>query len=157
MTSSIGAWIHWSPVNSLHKGQWQGALMLSLSRAWMNGWINNREAGILRRHGAHCDVTAMVNAGINPHSLIIYPQRNKATTQSKTIWLFHETFCTCPYSCAFDVSGSLKYHTFGKRRHEDQFVIPACLKTSALSSAYVILPFVWWMKSYIRWRDPNVK
>ena len=37
--------IHRPPVNSPHKGQWRGALMLSLICAWMNGWVNNREAG----------------------------------------------------------------------------------------------------------------
>ena len=50
-----------SPVtlNSPHKGQWRGALMFSLICAWINGWVNNREAGDLRRHRAHCDVTVM--------------------------------------------------------------------------------------------------
>ena len=42
--------IHRSPVNSLHKGQWRGALMFSLICAWTNGWLNNRETGDLRRH-----------------------------------------------------------------------------------------------------------
>ena len=37
------------PVNSLHKGQWRGALMFSLICVWINGWANNREAGDLRR------------------------------------------------------------------------------------------------------------
>ena len=37
--------IHRSPVNSPHKGQWRGALMFSLICVWMNGWVNNREAG----------------------------------------------------------------------------------------------------------------
>ena len=27
--------------------------------AWINGWVNNREAGDLRRHRAHYDVTVM--------------------------------------------------------------------------------------------------
>ena len=39
--------IHWSPVNSPHKGQWRGALMFSLICAWTNGWINHRDAGDL--------------------------------------------------------------------------------------------------------------
>ena len=47
------------PVNSPHKGQWRGALMFSLIRARINGWVNNREAGDLRRHQAHCDVIVM--------------------------------------------------------------------------------------------------
>ena len=40
--------IHRSPVNSLHKGQWRGALMFSLICAWINGWVNNGGAGDLR-------------------------------------------------------------------------------------------------------------
>ena len=51
--------IHRSPVNSPHKGQWHGALMFSLICACINGWVNNREAGDLRRHRAHYDVIVM--------------------------------------------------------------------------------------------------
>ena len=48
-----------SKVNSPHKGQWRGALMLSFICAWINGWVNNRDAGGLRRHCAHYDVIVM--------------------------------------------------------------------------------------------------
>ena len=51
--------IHWSPLNSPHKGQWRGALMFSLICAWINGWVSYRGAGNLRRHIAHHDVTVM--------------------------------------------------------------------------------------------------
>ena len=51
--------IHRSPLNSPHKGQWRGALIVSLIYAWINGWINNHEAGDLRRRRAHHDVTVM--------------------------------------------------------------------------------------------------
>ena len=51
--------IHRSPVNSPHKGQWRGAFMFSLICAWINGWVNNREAGDLKRHNAHYDVIVM--------------------------------------------------------------------------------------------------
>ena len=51
--------IHRSPVNSPHKGQWREALMFSLNCVWINGWVNNREAGDLRRYRAHYDVIAM--------------------------------------------------------------------------------------------------
>ena len=51
--------IRQSPVNSPHKGQRHGTLMLSLIGAWINGWVNNREAGDLRRHRAHNDVIVM--------------------------------------------------------------------------------------------------
>ena len=52
--------IHRSPVNSRHKGQWRGALMFSLICTWINGWVNNRETGDLRRYRAHYDVTVML-------------------------------------------------------------------------------------------------
>ena len=52
--------IHRSPVNSPHEGQWRGALMLSLICVWINGWVNNCEAGDLRRYLAHYDVTVMI-------------------------------------------------------------------------------------------------
>ena len=47
------------PVNSPHKGQWHRALMFSLICVWINGWVNNREAGDVRRYRAHYDVTIM--------------------------------------------------------------------------------------------------
>ena len=47
---------------SPHKGQWRGALVFSLFCAWINGWVNNREAGDLRRHRAHYDVTVMLQS-----------------------------------------------------------------------------------------------
>ena len=46
--------------NSPHKGQWRRALMFSFICAWINGWVNNREAGDLRRHRAHYDVIIML-------------------------------------------------------------------------------------------------
>ena len=51
--------IHRSPVNSLHKGQWRRALIFSLICVWINGWVNNREAGDLRRYRVHYDVSVM--------------------------------------------------------------------------------------------------
>ena len=51
--------IHRSSVNSPRKGQWRGALVISLICAWINGWVNNREAGDLRHHRIHYDVTGM--------------------------------------------------------------------------------------------------
>ena len=47
-------WIH-----SPHIGQWRGALMFSLTCAWIHGWVNNCEAGDLWHNPAHYDVTAM--------------------------------------------------------------------------------------------------
>ena len=52
--------IHRSPVNSPHKGQWRGALIFSLICTRINCWVNNGEAGDLRRHRAHYDVIVMM-------------------------------------------------------------------------------------------------
>ena len=48
-----------SPVNFPHKGQRRGALIFFFSCAWMNDWVNNREACDLRRHRAYYDVIVM--------------------------------------------------------------------------------------------------
>ena len=41
------------------KGQWRGALMFSLICTWINDWVNSREAGDMRRHRGHYDVSVM--------------------------------------------------------------------------------------------------
>ena len=38
--------------------------MFSLICAWINGWVNNREAGDLKHHHAHYDVTLMTKLNI---------------------------------------------------------------------------------------------
>ena len=58
-------WRHQMETFSPHKGQWHGALMFSLICAWRNAWVNNREAGDLRLHRAHYDVTVMTYASDN--------------------------------------------------------------------------------------------
>ena len=51
--------IHRSPVNSPHKGQWCRALMFTFICARINGWVNTRAAGDLRRYRPHYDVIVM--------------------------------------------------------------------------------------------------
>ena len=47
---------YWA-LDSPPKGQEPGALMFSLMFAGTNVWVNSRQAGDLRRHGTHYDVT----------------------------------------------------------------------------------------------------
>ena len=54
--------IHRSPLNSPQKGLWRRALMFSLICARINGWVNNGEAGDLKRHRANCDVIVMLSS-----------------------------------------------------------------------------------------------
>ena len=67
--------IHRWPVNSPHKGQRRRALVFSLICAWINGWWNIHEAGDLRRHYTHYDVTVMLATEV----LIVY--QNEFLTQ----------------------------------------------------------------------------
>ena len=60
--------IHRSPVNSPHKGLWRGALVFPLVCAWIIGWVNNREAGDLKHHHTHYDVTVMRSRETSTHS-----------------------------------------------------------------------------------------
>ena len=53
--------------NSPHKDQWRRALMFSLISTWINGWVNNGDAGDLRDHRTHYDVIVMSAA--NPVGL----------------------------------------------------------------------------------------
>ena len=66
--------------NSLHKGQWRGALIFSLICAWINAWVNNREAGDLRRYRAHYYVSVMeINDIIHTTQFITWWRHDKET------------------------------------------------------------------------------
>ena len=79
--------IHRLPVNSLHKGQWRGALMFSLICVWTNSWVNNREAGDLRRHRVHYDVIVMRTQAISWANDNLVPRRIFASLGALTRWL----------------------------------------------------------------------
>ena len=51
--------IHRSPVHSRTKAS-DAELWYFFICAWINGWVNNGEAGDLRHHRAHYDVTVML-------------------------------------------------------------------------------------------------
>ena len=84
-----------APVNSPHKGQWHGALMFSLICAWTNGQTNHRDAGELRRHRSHNDVTVMLNADkktLTPVYLCIRPQKLTSLDQPGAYFNIKITF-----------------------------------------------------------------
>ena len=76
--------IHRSPVNSPHKGQWHGALMFSLICACINGWVNNRKAGDLRRYSTHYDV--IVVHSYHMLEYILYSPAVKLRTELRYFW-----------------------------------------------------------------------
>ena len=67
--------IHRSPVDSPHKDQWRWALFFSLICTKANGSANTRDAGDLRHHCAHYDVTVMIKF------TIMHPHRFSAATK----------------------------------------------------------------------------
>ena len=88
--------IHRSPVNSPHKGQWRGALIFSLICARIDGWVNNRKAGDLRRHVVHFDVIVMQSSSQMPISVLLHQ-----TTPGVGHW--NETFYTDVFSCQISI------------------------------------------------------
>ena len=75
--------IHRSPVNSPHKHQRRGALMIfSLICAWTNRWVNNRDTGDLRHHRAHYDVIVMLSG---PHCVEAARPKRKGWTPFKIL------------------------------------------------------------------------
>ena len=80
--------IHRSPVNSPHKGQWRGALMFSLICVWINGWVNNREAGDLRCYRVLYDVTVMWILKVD--QILAYCQSEYSSIRNsvRIVWIF---------------------------------------------------------------------
>ena len=72
------------PVNSPHKGQWRGTLMFTLICARINGWVNNCEAGDLRRNRAHYDVIVMIMCKYYGIYLINWPAIQQFTVNTIT-------------------------------------------------------------------------
>ena len=71
------------PGNSPHKGQWHGALMFSFICAWINGWVNKRAAGDLRRHRAPYDVIQELIRPRNYHGAL-----GSLVTHDRWNWLW---------------------------------------------------------------------
>ena len=72
--------------NSPHKGQWRGALMFSLICVWINGWVNKREAGDLRRRRDHYDVNVMKLAAVGDRWVLYI-----SSESSRFLQVFHRT------------------------------------------------------------------
>ena len=92
-----------SPVSSPHKGQWRGALMFSLICAWINRWVNDREAGYLKRYRVYYEATVLKTLSyIGVFKILTFWGRDKNAAISQTFlnafsliqmyefrWFFH--------------------------------------------------------------------
>ena len=88
--------IHRSSVKSPHKGQWRGTLKFSLICVWINGWVNNREAGDLRHYPTHDDVTVMLLDHLSIDMFLkikvyFFVFQNKFNTTRLNWWIFSES------------------------------------------------------------------
>ena len=77
------------------ENQWRGALIFSLISAWTNGWTNNRDAGDLRRHHAHYDVTVM-HSNIPTVCIILGMCRNYPHWQRQSCYLNDKMIAMSP-------------------------------------------------------------
>ena len=100
--------IHRWPVNCPHKGQWRGALIC----ARINGWVNKREGGDLRRYRAHYNATTMTDETLNaiPHGR------------------HDDVMNPFPHSCLFmrGIHGSLVDSTHKKTNNADHWCFVCC-------------------------------
>ena len=93
--------IHRSPVNFPHKGQLvtRSFDVFSLISAWTYGWVNNQDAGDLRRHRAHYDVTVMYGVcslrdfGNNVRETSIAWVGNSVPAWNVSLWLLWRVRC----------------------------------------------------------------
>ena len=86
--------IHRFPVNSPHKDQWRGTLMFSFICVWINGWVNNREAGDLRCYRAHYDVIGMSAQATNCLKGLKFKRSTSSSWVYSIIFPVHE-FLLC--------------------------------------------------------------
>ena len=76
--------------------------MFSLICAWTNGRVNNRDAGDLRRHRAHYDVTVMTSPLVNvPQGSILYQTFVALTVYPKK---YAHGFCFAVLCCGYTLT-----------------------------------------------------
>ena len=104
---------------SPHGGQWRGPLMLFLMCAWKYGSANNLDAGDLRCHGAHYDVT------VRNYSFQTGPGSLDILVKCRRLTLFAND--TCPFS---QIRCLMRLHTF---------CTPLCFSLPFWYSRYICL------------------
>ena len=104
--------------NSPYKGQWRTALIFSLICAWINGWVNDREAGESRRHRDRYDVIVMHRCthrctDESWHPVVLFEWRNlvqyKISGSLKTGVTLQWTYPTCGQHCICWWHGTVRY------------------------------------------------
>ena len=103
--------IHRPPVNSPHQGQWRELWCL----LWLASWINNREAGDLRRHHAHYDVIVMhfktsgAHCNCKPFCRYNDCSRISSTCIFVALWARINGHCSCKLIWLFSYAWTMEY------------------------------------------------
>ena len=87
----------------------------SLIRAWINGWVNNYEAGDYRRHRAHYDVTVMMSCPAGDKIYTLNWMKNEAykisfTWTGSQIWIRVNCWQYMPLNAAHDLMMIIQYY-----------------------------------------------
>ena len=123
--------IHRTSVNSPHKGQWRGALGFFLICVWINGWVNNREAGDSRRYRAHYDVTVML------YTCSQYDgSQCRVSCMTTAIWRYRKTLSQ--WQCSFH--RKLRSHWLKGLRQRQIAVVYRTVATEVTISSAIFLP-----------------
>ena len=118
--------IHRSPVHPPHKGQWRGALMVSLNSAWTIGGINNWYADDLKRHRAHHDVNAMEPVSAISLQMTVHWFGGVSSSMDLNRWPHSKVPAVCVIylssipQTALEQEISLRVHIRYANRHEQQ-------------------------------------
>ena len=106
-----------------YKGQWGWALIFSLICAWLNGWVNNREACDLRCHRPHYGVTVMASSEVVKTGLAagVSPDRTKHNWISADLtsaFYWHSNKDNCIWNVMnTNLFTVFEYETFQKYTH----------------------------------------
>ena len=102
------------PVTSLHKSQWRGALMLALICVW----VNNHDAGDLRRYRFHYDVIVMFRETTRKRCFFCWSAENTKYANADyavCTWLYSGWMITLSNWSIFRVTGPLWGKSTGHR------------------------------------------
>ena len=93
--------------------------MFSLICAWINGWVNNREAGDLRRHGAHYGIIVM---GMDFNNLLLF-------SGGEHMYLWH----------IWEICG---WHLFVLNKCVGRYIVHVCNRFDLLRWVHAIISFL---------------
>ena len=115
------------PVNPPHKGPLRGALMFSLICVWINGWVNIREAGDLRRY--RYDVTVM-RSGYARFYFINVPW---CSSGINTMLNFQENFHKPIWNTGMEIKHASKSIQFVHDKNNEKFAMTIDITISTKS------------------------